>query len=106
MYELTVLVEPSSTAKVSQLEIFGPAVCLYEFSELDEVIIRANSLPFVFQASVFAQDIDAGLYAARMLDASAVMVNDHTAFRTDWMSFGGLRQSEIGIGGIPSRCVR
>ena len=30
------------------------------------------------------------------LDASAVMLNDHTAFRVDWMPFAGL-----GVGGIP-----
>ena len=35
------------------------------------------------------------------LAASAVMVNDHTAFRTDWMPFAGRRQSGYGIGGIP-----
>jgi len=35
------------------------------------------------------------------LDATAVMVNDHTAFRVDWMPFAGLRQSGLGVGGIP-----
>jgi acyl-CoA reductase-like NAD-dependent aldehyde dehydrogenase len=35
------------------------------------------------------------------LDASAVMVNDHTAFRVDWMPFAGLRGSGHGVGGIP-----
>ena len=34
------------------------------------------------------------------LDASAAMVNDHTAFRTDRMPFAGLRQSGHGVGGI------
>lgn len=29
------------------------------------------------------------------------MINDHTAFRTDWMPFAGLRQSGLGKGGIP-----
>ena len=29
------------------------------------------------------------------------MVNDHTAFRTDWMPFAGRRHSGYGIGGIP-----
>ena len=29
------------------------------------------------------------------------MVNDHTAFRTDWMPFAGRRQSGYGVGGIP-----
>jgi len=28
------------------------------------------------------------------------MVNDHTAFRADWMPFAGRRTSGYGIGGI------
>ena len=28
------------------------------------------------------------------------MLNDHTAFRVDWMPFAGRRQSGYGIGGI------
>ena len=35
------------------------------------------------------------------LDASAVMINEHTAFRVDWMPFAGLKQSGLGVGGIP-----
>ena len=38
----------------------------------------------------------------RRLDASAVMLNDHTAFRVDWMPFAGLRESGLGVGGIPT----
>jgi acyl-CoA reductase-like NAD-dependent aldehyde dehydrogenase len=34
------------------------------------------------------------------LNASAVMVNDHTAFRVDWMPFGGRNSSGMGVGGI------
>jgi acyl-CoA reductase-like NAD-dependent aldehyde dehydrogenase len=29
------------------------------------------------------------------------MVNDHTAFRVDWMPFAGRHVSGYGIGGIP-----
>jgi hypothetical protein len=38
---------------------------------------------------------------AERLVASAVMVNDHTTFRTDWMPFAGRRQTGYGVGGIP-----
>jgi acyl-CoA reductase-like NAD-dependent aldehyde dehydrogenase len=99
--EPTVLVEPAPDARVSRDEIFGPVCCVYGFDQLDEAIDRANSLPVAFQASVFASDIDAALHAADRLDASAVMINDHTAFRTDWMPFAGRRESGYGVGGIP-----
>jgi acyl-CoA reductase-like NAD-dependent aldehyde dehydrogenase len=99
--EPTVLLDPPPEAKLSQLEVFGPVVCVYRYSELDEAIARSNSLPVAFQASIFAQDIDVALRAANRLDASAVMINDPTTFRTDWMPFAGRRESGYGIGGIP-----
>jgi acyl-CoA reductase-like NAD-dependent aldehyde dehydrogenase len=96
-----VLVQPPANAKVSREEVFGPVTCIYGFTELDEAIEAANSLPVAFQASIFTREIDPGLRAAERLDASAVMINDHTAFRTDWMPFAGRRHSGYGIGGIP-----
>ena len=96
-----VLLDPAADARISTQEIFGPVVAIYRYGDLDDAIARANSLPTAFQASVFAQDIDVAMRAANRLDASAVMINDPTAFRTDWMPFAGRRQSGYGTGGIP-----
>jgi acyl-CoA reductase-like NAD-dependent aldehyde dehydrogenase len=101
VYAPTVLLEPPAGTRVSAQEVFGPVTCLYAYTALDEAIARANSLPYAFQSAVFSTDINAALHSARMLEASAVMVNDHTAFRTDWMPFAGWRQSGYGVGGIP-----
>jgi acyl-CoA reductase-like NAD-dependent aldehyde dehydrogenase len=100
-YAPTVIYNPSADAKVSLSEVFGPVICIYPYSDLDQAIGCANQLPFAFQASIFTKDIEKATYAYRQLDASAVMVNDHTAFRVDWMPFAGLRQSGLGVGGIP-----
>jgi len=100
-YAPTVLLNPPDDAIVSQKEIFGPVVCVYSYHDIDEALTRANALPVAFQASVFTQNIDTALYAYKKLEASAVMVNDHTAFRVDWMPFAGLQQSGLGVGGIP-----
>lgn len=100
-YAPTVLFAPPASARVSTQEIFGPVVCIYPFEKMDEAIQQANSLPFAFQASVFTRNLDAALHASRRLDAAAVMVNDHTAFRVDWMPFAGVRESGLGTGGIP-----
>ena len=99
-YAATVLYDPPAEATISVTEVFGPAVCVYPYSDMDEAIARANSIPFAFHAAVCTRDIDTALRAYRRLDASAVMVNDHTAFRVDWMPFAGLRQSGHGVGGI------
>jgi len=99
-YAATVLLNPPMDTTISQAEVFGPVICVYSFTDIDDAIKQANSLPFAFQAAVFTQNLDRALHCYRQLDASAVMVNDHTAFRVDWMPFAGLKHSGYGVGGI------
>ncbi len=101
LYEPTVLLNPAKTSKVSQQEIFGPVICVYSYSDMDEAIQQANALPFSFQAAIFTKNIDKALIGWQNLEATAVMINDHTAFRVDWMPFGGEKHSGYGMGGIP-----
>jgi acyl-CoA reductase-like NAD-dependent aldehyde dehydrogenase len=100
LYAPTVLYNPPDDARVSTHEVFGPVVCIYPYNIIEEAIARANSLPYAFQAAVFTRDLDTALRTTRRLDAAAVMVNDHTAFRVDWMPFAGLKESGLGTGGI------
>ena len=100
-FQPTVLLNPPDNVHVSQEEIFGPVVCIYSYSDREEAIKKANSLPLAFQASVFTSNLDVALDTVNKINASAVMVNDHTAFRVDWMPFGGRDSSGIGMGGIP-----
>jgi len=96
-----VLVDPPDDARVSCDEVFGPVVCVYPFDDLDAALTRANGLDFAFHAAVFTRSLDTAMQAYRGLAASAVLINDHTAFRVDWMPFAGLRHSGLGVGGIP-----
>jgi len=100
-YQATVLFNPLPGSAVSCKEIFGPVICVYSYDDIDQAIKQANSLPLAFQAAVFTRNIDKALHACKHINASAVMVNDHTAFRVDWMPFAGLKQSGLGVGGIP-----
>jgi acyl-CoA reductase-like NAD-dependent aldehyde dehydrogenase len=97
----TVLFSPPDNVRVSTQEVFGPVICVYPYARLEEAVSKANSLRYAFQASVFTQNINVALKAAQQINASAVMINDHTAFRVDWMPFGGRDESGIGTGGIP-----
>lgn len=100
-YACSVLYNPPTDARISTQEVFGPIVCIYPYEGLDNAISLANALPWAFQAAVFSHDLTTIHRACSQLDASAVMVNDHSAFRVDWMPFAGLRQSGLGVGGIP-----
>lgn len=100
-YEPTVLWNPPQEVKVSEEEIFGPVVCVYPYTDRQKAIEQANRLDYHFQAAVFTQNINVALDTVQKLNATAVMVNDHTAFRVDWMPFGGRDASGEGLGGIP-----
>lgn len=100
LYAPTVLLNPPSDSDVSTKEIFGPVVCVYAYEAIAEAIAQANSLDVAFQAAVYTEDLAVANACIEQLDATAVMVNDHTAFRVDWMPFAGRRASGYGIGGI------
>ncbi len=100
LFAPTILVDPPLDAQVSNLEIFGPVTCVFGFDKLDQAVSQANALPVAFQSAVYTNNLDQALDLSEKLDASAVMVNDHTAFRVDWMPFAGRRTSGYGVGGI------
>ena len=99
-YEPTVILNPADDALVSTKEVFGPVVCIYSYSDIEDAFNRANALDVSFQAAVFTKNLDTALRAIKRLNGTAVMVNDHTAFRVDWMPFGGAKASGLGLGGI------
>ncbi len=99
-YQPTVILNPSQESHVSKQEIFGPVINIYPYKDRLEAIDLANNVPFSFQASVFTKNLDLAFDTIKRLNASAVMVNDHTAFRVDWMPFAGRKSSGLGIGGI------
>jgi acyl-CoA reductase-like NAD-dependent aldehyde dehydrogenase len=100
-YEATVLLNPPKDCTISKTEVFGPVICVYSYDDVDDAIAQANSLMYSFQAAVFTKNIDQALHIYTQIDAAAVMINTHTAFRVDWMPFAGLKHSGHGIGGIP-----
>lgn len=102
MYEPTVIFDPSQQAKISCQEVFGPVVAVYAYDFIDEAVSWANLPDAYFQAALFTNRLDRALDLGRRLHGTTVLVNDHTAFRVDWMPFGGHRASGLGTGGIES----
>lgn len=100
-YEPTILVNPPQNSKLLTHEIFGPALVLVPYDDINDAIEMANSVPYSFQAAIFSENINTALHTAKHINAAAVMINDHSAFRVDWMPFAGYKQSGHGVGGIP-----
>lgn len=99
VYDATVLRGAPEDANVIAHEVFGPVVVVQPVDGLGEAIEKVNRSRDPFQSSIFTQDIDRAMHAAREVRANAYMVNDLTAFRVDWMPFGGRKNAGLGLGG-------
>lgn len=100
-YLPTILDSPGPDTKISKQEIFGPVTAIYAFEKLEDAVAEANNVEWAFQASVFTQNLKTAEYVSNALNAAAVMINEHTAFRTDWMPFEGWAGSGHDTGGVP-----
>lgn len=99
VYGTSVLRGAPEGSLVIAREVFGPVVTVQPVDGLDEAIEKVNRSTHPFQSSIFTQDVDRALHAAREVRAATFMVNDLTAFRVDWMPFGGRKEAGLGLGG-------
>jgi acyl-CoA reductase-like NAD-dependent aldehyde dehydrogenase len=97
----TVLRHVPSDDRLMHEEVFGPVALIQPFHDLDQAISKSNDVSWSFQAAYFGRDLHRAMAAAKALKASAVMINDSTSFRVDWMPFRGNGPSGFGTGGIP-----
>lgn len=99
-YAPTVLSDVPDQAKIMVDEPFGPLAPITPFDSMDEVIERANSLPFGLSAYVFTND---GAKAAAIEDAleTGMVGVNHPMVSTPESPFGGVNESGYGSeGGI------
>ena len=96
----TIITNVNLNMKIFKDEVFGPTVNILKYNDLQEPIDAINNNEYCFQDSIFAQDIDVAMHYARNITTKAVMINEGTAYRVDWMPFGGTADSGLGFGGV------
>lgn len=96
----TVLFNVSEKSKLMNEEVFGPVVCINEFENLDILMDSLSETELVFESSIFTNDMNIFMKAIKALPAMSLVINEHTAFRVDWMPFGGHKASGLGMGGV------
>ena len=94
-YEPTVLGGVPDDARIMQEEPFGPVAPLAEFRDFDEVIARANAVPFGLAGYVFSRSLDTATRASEALEAGMVGVNDMLLAAAE-IPFGGIKESGTG----------
>ncbi|CCH77412.1 Gamma-aminobutyraldehyde dehydrogenase [Nostocoides japonicum T1-X7] len=91
----TVLVDVPDDAEVARQEIFGPVVTVETFSDEDEAVTRANSVPYGLSASVWTENARRSHDIAARLEAGTVWVNSHLVLATE-APWGGFKGSGYG----------
>lgn len=91
----TVFSDVQDNMTIAREEIFGPVQSIFKFSEIDEVIERANRTSYGLAAGVFTKDIDKALTIAQKVQGGSLWVNCYD-FVTPQTPFGGFKQSGQG----------
>ena len=99
LFEPTVIIDPPTTVKASCEEIFAPVIVIHRVENLEEAIRVANNSAYGLQAGIFTTDMNEAFEAARQLDDGSVIIND-ACFRSDLMSYGGVKRSWLGREGV------
>lgn len=98
----TLLAKVPTNTPLFQEEAFAPIVLLNPYDEFEEAIAAVNDSRYGLQAAVFTRDWNRIMRAFHEIDAGAVLVNESTAWRTEHMPYGGVKQSGFGREGIRS----
>ena len=94
----TVITGLPDHAKLMTDEPFGPIAPLVPFTDPEDAIRRANSLPYGLSSYVFTESLKTATYAANALEAGMVNIN-HFGSALSETPFGGVKESGIGSEG-------
>lgn len=94
----TVVTDLPDHAMLMTEEPFGPIAPLTRYTNLDDAIRRANSLPFGLSAYAFTQSLQAAHQLSNELESGMVNIN-HFGSSLPETPFGGVKDSGIGSEG-------
>jgi len=96
MHAPTVIADTTPEMRVWREELFGPAVVVSQFNDIDEAIAMANDSRYGLSAGIFTQNIDWAMRFAREVESGNLMINSAPQWRADIMPYGGLKESGMG----------
>jgi succinate-semialdehyde dehydrogenase / glutarate-semialdehyde dehydrogenase len=94
-FEPTVLTEVPENARIMTEEPFGPVAVMLRFKETDDVLDRANKLPFGLASYAFTKDAKVATKVADALESGMVTIN-HFGIALPETPFGGVKDSGFG----------
>ncbi|NMG15618.1 aldehyde dehydrogenase family protein [Aromatoleum bremense] len=95
-FEPTVIADAKDGMRVVDEEQFGPVLPVIRYSDIEEVIARANDNDNGLGGSIWSNDRAQAAELALRLECGTAWVNEHGAVQPD-APFGGVKQSGLGV---------
>ena len=92
----TVISDVDPAMRISCDEIFGPAVAVSKFDDIDSAITQANDTNYGLSAAIFTENINWAVRYAQQVHSGNIHINWGTQWRADLMPYGGLKDSGMG----------
>jgi acyl-CoA reductase-like NAD-dependent aldehyde dehydrogenase len=96
IYAPTVVADVKPNMRISSDELFGPAVAVTPFTDIDEAIALANDTNYGLAAGIFTENLEWAWKFAREVQSGNLHVNWGPQWRADRMPYGGLKDSGFG----------
>lgn len=93
---LTLVDDPADDTAVVREEAFGPVLPMMRFTDVDEVIARANDSDFGLAGSVWSADVAIAIAIAKKLDSGSIWINQNRQVAPH-VPFSGFKQSGFGV---------
>jgi succinate-semialdehyde dehydrogenase/glutarate-semialdehyde dehydrogenase len=94
-FEPTVLTDVPESARIMTEEPFGPVAIMLRFKDTDEMLQRANKLPFGLASYAFTKNANTATKLADAIDAGMLTINHHGLALPE-VPFGGIKDSGFG----------
>ncbi|WP_240229397.1 aldehyde dehydrogenase family protein [Devosia lacusdianchii] len=95
-YPITLVADVDHGVWLVDDEQFGPVLPIIRYSDVDEVIARANANPAGLGGSIWSADAAKAKHYATQLECGSVWINKHGAIQPN-APFGGVKQSGFGV---------
>lgn len=95
-YPTTLLADVTDGMPIVDEEQFGPALPIIKYSDIDDVIARANASDNGLGGSIWSTDIEKAKALASRLECGSAWINKHGMIQPN-VPFGGVKGSGIGV---------
>jgi acyl-CoA reductase-like NAD-dependent aldehyde dehydrogenase len=96
LYEPTIVADVKPEMRISRDELFGPAVAVTPFTDIEEAITLANDSNYGLSAGIFTENLEWAWRFAREVESGNLHINWGPQWRADLMPYGGLKESGFG----------